>query len=186
MSCEQKTETAKNSVFHYTSSVTVSDMSGVFDSGVIGQEEKRNTVEKILQNEKNLMPDSERVETTARGSHDALMDSLRKQQKRIKIGSYNPRFTKGFILDGNTLSGDTYRAREYIKKYWNGRWDNQRKVWIVDPDKVIATLNSKYNLGLFIDVSNKDDGHDDFPHQNRKHTEICPRCGTYCYGDCIR
>ncbi len=68
----------------------------------------------------------------------------------IYIKSHNPRFSTGMVLDGDKLSGDTYRARENIKKFWDGKWDAIQKVWIVNPQKVLETLNSKYNWGLEI------------------------------------
>lgn len=66
------------------------------------------------------------------------------------IKSTNPRFTKGLKLEGNVLSGDTYRASHNIKKYWDGKWDATRKVWIVNPEKVMTTLNDQHNWGLSI------------------------------------
>lgn len=96
------------------------------------------------------------------------------------IKSTNPRFCKGLELNGNILSGDTYGAREKIKTYWDGKWDANRKVWIVNPQKVMDTLNSKYNWGLEIcdaitTVESK---------PARVNNGLCPHCHTYCYGDC--
>lgn len=100
----------------------------------------------------------------------------------IQIKSTNPRFTKGMTLNGNLLSGDTYRAKDNIKKFWDGEWDAARKVWIVNPEKVMATLNSKYNWGLAIEA--EDAPKTATTHVRAQKSELCPRCGTYCYGDC--
>lgn len=99
----------------------------------------------------------------------------------MKIKSTNPRFTKGLELNENILSGDTYGAREKIKTYWDGKWDAERKVWIVNPAKVIATLNSKYNWGLEI---GSDDTTTNETTTARVNNGLCPHCHTYCYGDC--
>ncbi|GIV86612.1 MAG: hypothetical protein KatS3mg054_0641 [Chloroflexus sp.] len=114
------------------------------------------------------------------------------------IKSTNPRFTKGMILNGNELSGDTYNARENIKKFWDGKWDSARKVWIVNPEKVMATLNSKWNWGLAI-------GDDEQPAAvtaqpvttattakvtvkpapaKKAYDGWCDKCHSYCWGDC--
>lgn len=45
-------------------------------------------------------------------------------------------------LVGNLLTGDTFPAKDFIKKYLGGRWDAQRKGWIVDLEQV-----AKYTTG---------------------------------------
>ncbi len=45
-------------------------------------------------------------------------------------------------LTGNLLAGDTIRVKDWIKHYLNGRWDAERKGWIVDLDAV-----AKYTTG---------------------------------------
>lgn len=35
-------------------------------------------------------------------------------------------------LTGNLLTGDTFKCRDFVKKYLGGKWDGQRKGWIVD------------------------------------------------------
>lgn len=42
-------------------------------------------------------------------------------------------------LTGNLLTGDTYKCSDFVKKYLGGKWDAQRKGWIVD-----LTLVEKY------------------------------------------
>ena len=51
--------------------------------------------------------------------------------------------TKGMQLNGNTLSGDTYGMREYIKTHWSGKWDGATKTWTVDGAKVVEMINEK-------------------------------------------
>ena len=59
------------------------------------------------------------------------------------IKSTSPRTTKGMELNGNVLSGDTFGVKDHIKANWDGKWDAYRKVWIVNPDKVIDTITRK-------------------------------------------
>lgn len=35
-------------------------------------------------------------------------------------------------LTGNLLTGDTFKCSDFIKKYLGGKWDGQRKGYIVD------------------------------------------------------
>lgn len=44
-------------------------------------------------------------------------------------------------LDGNLLTGDTFAVKDWIKKYLDGKWDGQRKGWIVDLKKVARYSN---------------------------------------------
>jgi len=39
-------------------------------------------------------------------------------------------------LTGNLLTGDTFKISDFIKKYLGGKWDGQRKGWIVDLEQV--------------------------------------------------
>ena len=39
-------------------------------------------------------------------------------------------------LTGNLLTGDTFTTRDFIKRYLAGKWDGERKGWIVDLDAV--------------------------------------------------
>jgi len=35
-------------------------------------------------------------------------------------------------LTGDLLTGDTFKIKDWIKKYLNGKWDGARKGWVVD------------------------------------------------------
>lgn len=39
-------------------------------------------------------------------------------------------------LDGTMLTGDTYPVKAWIKTYLCGKWDGERKGWIVDLGQV--------------------------------------------------
>jgi len=53
------------------------------------------------------------------------------------------KMSKGLQLNGNTLSGDTYGMREYIKTHWSGKWDGATKTWTVDGAKVVEMIQAK-------------------------------------------
>jgi len=79
-------------------------------------------------------------------------------------------------LNGNLLTGDTYEAKGYIKAYLGGKWDSNSKGWRVDVSKVEKILST---TGGMIKVDNS------APQtKSHNHNSICPRCHTYCYGDC--
>jgi hypothetical protein len=76
-------------------------------------------------------------------------------------------------LTDNVLSGDTYPIKDAIKAYMGGKWDGMLKVWIVDVDKI----NDLINRGA-MHISNQTQT------QSKTNNGLCPRCHTYCYGDC--
>lgn len=41
-------------------------------------------------------------------------------------------------LTGDLLTGDTFAAKDFIKAILGGRWDGNRKGWVVDLDKVLS------------------------------------------------
>lgn len=93
--------------------------------------------------------------------------------------------TTGLVLEGNTISGNTYPVKDFIKSYLNGKWDSNRKGWIVDVEKVNDMLSkggSAYT-GFWVD--------DGVPTAKpRKATGTaatngwCDLCHSYCWGDC--
>ena len=39
-------------------------------------------------------------------------------------------------LNGQLLTGDTFKCKDFIKKYLNGTWNGKLNGWIVDTDLV--------------------------------------------------
>ena len=89
--------------------------------------------------------------------------------------------TRGMSLtDDGILTGDTYQYRDIIKAHWGGEWDAAGKFWRVDTSAVINTINAKKICKLTVlQITERAETHT-HGHDNKP----CPRCGTYCYGDC--
>lgn len=85
--------------------------------------------------------------------------------------------TTGLVLTGNTLSGNTYPVKEYIKSYLGGKWDGNKKAWVVDIEKV----NSLITRGGQISI---DDTPAPAPKKSTGVSGWCNKCHSYCYGDC--
>jgi hypothetical protein len=45
-------------------------------------------------------------------------------------------------LTGDLLTGDTFKVKDFIKKYLDGKWDSDRRGWVVNLEKV-----AKYTSG---------------------------------------
>jgi hypothetical protein len=60
-----------------------------------------------------------------------------KTSKNIQIKSHG---WHNVILTGDLLTGDTYKMSQDIKAVLGGKWDADRKGWIVDLDKINAKL----------------------------------------------
>jgi len=109
---------------------------------------------------------------------------------RIMINPKNnpgsTKYTRGMILDGNRLTGDTYSCRSMIKSIWHGTWDAATKSWVVEPDIVFNTINDHSNpiLRTLIINGNPNPQDADISSVNERDQHPCPHCGTYCYGDC--
>ena len=95
-------------------------------------------------------------------------------------------------IDAETgiISGNTYGAQSTIKEEFKAKWDKDAKVWVADTAlltklltngtraylerafglKEIAEPTEITNIGKLV---TKTTGN-----------KPCPRCGTYCYGDC--
>ena len=84
-------------------------------------------------------------------------------------------------LTDNLVTGDTYPVKDFLKTYCAGKWDKERKGWIVDTDKLSATISRSNHIGLRVD---------DNPTPSRKMTGStssngwCNLCHSYCWGDC--
>ena len=83
--------------------------------------------------------------------------------------------TTGLILTNNILSGNTYPVKDYIKKFLDGKWDKNLEAWIINPEKVHEILRA----GGLLHVDETS-----VVINANAHNGKCPRCGTYCYGDC--
>lgn len=86
-----------------------------------------------------------------------------------------------------TISGDTYSAKETLKEEFPGiRWDGSRKCWTLDAATLTARvedmhdwLTRAYSLR---EVATAKATPATAP--TKLNNGKCPRCGTYCYGDC--
>jgi hypothetical protein len=79
-------------------------------------------------------------------------------------------------LNGNEITGDTYPVKQWIKTYLNGKWNADKKAWIVDLGQV------KTWTGTCIQIDNTPAT--ETRTTSRHISELCPKCHTYCYGDC--
>jgi primase-polymerase (primpol)-like protein len=61
--------------------------------------------------------------------------------------------TTGIVLNGNTLSGNTYPIKDYIKSYLGGKWDKENGCWIIDVEK----LNNIMARGGYIHIDTSAD-----------------------------
>lgn len=84
---------------------------------------------------------------------------------------------KGMELNGNLLTGDTYPMKDYIKAYLGGKWDRDARAWVVDVAKVMTLLNRP---GAAIRRTTAPANSS----SKINTTTICPKCHTYCQGDC--
>lgn len=84
---------------------------------------------------------------------------------------------QGIELNGNTLSGNTFAAKDYIKSYLGGKWNANSKTWTIDSDKVARLLN---NTPYFAEDANP-------PARKTQVAGVggwCPKCHDWTYGDC--
>lgn len=40
------------------------------------------------------------------------------------------------IHDGNIITGDTFKCKQFIKNFLDGKWSPEYRGWIVDPEKL--------------------------------------------------
>jgi hypothetical protein len=84
---------------------------------------------------------------------------------------------QGIELNGNTLSGNTFPAKDYIKAYLGGKWNASSKTWTVDADKVARWLNNTSNFSA-----------DNNPPTPKSAVAgiggWCSKCHDWTYGDC--
>lgn len=75
--------------------------------------------------------------------------------------------------NGNEISGNTFLVKEYIKAHLAGKWNSGRRAWTIDT----AKLQDLIEKGCIY-------ASDEKPAEHKQHNGVCPKCGTYCYGDC--
>lgn len=81
--------------------------------------------------------------------------------------------TTGIIYEGNTLSGNTFPVKDWIKSKVDGKWDANRKMWVVNSAQVDRWLKAG---AIHADNSQ--------PAQTTGTNGYCRKCHSYCYGDC--
>lgn len=91
------------------------------------------------------------------------------------------------ILDTQTgyITGDTYNMRDVIKSEFPAKWEAAAKAWHVadlegEINCQIDRLRRVYRL-CEVESPAATTVRDAFV---GRIAGICPRCGTYCYGDC--
>jgi len=95
------------------------------------------------------------------------------------------RMSKGMQLNGNALSGDTYGAKGYIKDHWDGKWDAGRKVWIVNPEKVISTIKEQaWGFTRVLQITDEPITITRRENGSAATNGWCNKCHSYCWGDC--
>lgn len=82
-------------------------------------------------------------------------------------------------INNNLITGDTYPIKSWIKEYLNGKWDAEARGWRVDPKQVEAFTGKIYGI---MPVSNTSEQAQ--ATEEKAYNGLCPKCHTYCYGDC--
>ena len=93
------------------------------------------------------------------------------------------------ILDTatGTITGDTYKMKDVIKEeFQEAKWDKEAKAWVVSNmeeriEEIRSYLTSCYRLSEVKDTESYVTPRDVFINRING---LCPRCHTYCYGDC--
>lgn len=96
-------------------------------------------------------------------------------------------------INNNVVTGETYKAKDYIKAGLGGRWDADRKVWIVNPVKLAAAIKSTTGLydasaeqiaSLNATVAPRQSNYKSGTYVAADGLTVCSKCHTVCYGDC--
>ena len=77
--------------------------------------------------------------------------------------------------DTNELTGDTFKIKKEIKSMWSGKWNSENKSWVIDAERFL--LNSNV-------VECEKQVKEGSKATNKNQNKVCPKCGTYCFGDC--
>jgi hypothetical protein len=88
---------------------------------------------------------------------------------------------KGYTcsLNGNRLSGKTYEIPNYIKVYLDGKFDGNKKEWIVNVEKVMDIASRP---GSYIQIVESAPVIE--TNASTFRSGWCNKCHSYCYGDC--
>lgn len=96
-------------------------------------------------------------------------------------------------INGNIVTGETFKAKDTIKNSLGGRWDADRKVWIVDLAKVEKATQSMTGLydasqeqiaSLTATVAPRQSNYTAGTYVAADGLRVCSKCHTVCYGDC--
>lgn len=101
--------------------------------------------------------------------------------------SVHYRYGRGLTLRGNEISGDTYRWREIIREIWGGEWDPNRKVWIVDPEVVLTSIEAGKPCKVRVFTARPVEPQVTKPQTDRalgRGDGWCDKCQSWCFGDC--
>jgi hypothetical protein len=52
-------------------------------------------------------------------------------------------------VDGNLITGDTYKCSDFIKSKLGGKWDGARKGWVVDPELLKKYTTDAGTIGVW-------------------------------------
>lgn len=90
---------------------------------------------------------------------------------------FHTRKYSGLQINGNQITGNTFVAKDWIKAYLSGKWNKETGSWIIDTEKFDKFVISGV---IYIDSNTAQET----TASKHNHNGICPRCHTYCDGDC--
>ena len=106
------------------------------------------------------------------------------EEKEMKYTMTSKKWTITLDTETGCISGDTYQMREYIKDNFTAKWDSSARVWMAENlqqqiDDLKAYLTRVFDLRE-VEAESKAEALTD-----RFFRGVCPRCHTYCCGDCM-
>lgn len=95
-------------------------------------------------------------------------------------------------INNNIVTGETYKAKEYIKAGLGGRWDAERKVWVINPVKLAAAIKSTTGLydaseaqiATLTAAPQRQSNYKAGTYVAADGVRVCSKCHTACHGDC--
>jgi hypothetical protein len=97
------------------------------------------------------------------------------------------RQTANLELNGNLITGDTFKAKDYIRNYLAGKWNADAKGWNVDLSLVEKWIDQPGSAiqSTPTEVVTKTATVQSASNRNALHApRWCPKCHDYCFGDC--